>query len=623
MTPRSPSRNRFVSLRVKFLGVVLGAALAPLVVLGVWLTQSAERSGERLLRTRLDTAVNRISRDVGFRWVRERSALLTIAESPELRDALTKNDARFPKSIPASRGVADIFESDVQLAVVRDSLAQPRWTVVSSGDSLLLRPFQRGDTAVVEGAEGALPISFGIRARGSSTEIGTLEARLRGSAIFESGAANAVGVGAVLAVVDRSGGAPIVPIPFDPALLKTDRFVWTGEEWLAARNDLDEPPVSLVAAAPIAPFVSPFQQAARAGLIALAAVALGAFLLTWFSTTRLTRSLERLASSADAISRGDLDQRVEPVGRDEVSQVAEAFNAMTQNLRETLRRLSQHEAVAAVGELASTIAHEIRNPMSVIRLRLQHAEEQVDAGSPLAQSVSRALQEVERVERTVAGTLRIAQSGRIELGPIDLHVAIDAARRTAAPEFAKHGVTLDPLANGRAPLRMLGNTAAMEQVLVNLLVNAAQAAEPGGHARLEIENTANRHVITVSDSGRGFEADGARPSVRAVLLDQGRRNRSGSHHREANRERARRRGHDRECARLGNARPCHAAKVERCVTAHRADGRGVTTHCESRASMIEARSRVGVVVASRYHGCPLWAERMQGERRVLTAVIPR
>ena len=506
MTPRSPSTNRFVSLRVKFLGVVLGAALAPLVVLGVWLTQSAERSGERLLRTRLDTAVNRISRDVGFRWVRERSALLTIAESPELRDALTKNDARFPRSVPASHGVTDIVESDVQLAVVRDSLAQPRWTVVSSGDSLVLRPFQPGDTAVVEGAEGALPISFGIRARGSSAEIGTLDARLRGSAIFESGAANAIGVGAVLAVVDRNGGAPIVPIPFDPALLETNRFVWTGEEWLAARSDLDEPPVSLVAAAPLAPFVLPFQQAARAGLITLAAVALGAFLLTWFSTTRLTRSLERLASSADAISRGDLDQRVEPVGQDEVSQVAEAFNAMTQNLRETLRRLSQHEAVAAVGELASTIAHEIRNPMSVIRLRLQHAEEQVEAGSPLAQSVSRALQEVERVERTVAGTLRIAQSGRIELGPIDLHSAIGAARRAVAPEFAKLGVTLDPLANGRAPLRMLGNTAAMEQVLVNLLVNAAQAAEPGGHARLEIESTMSHHVLTVSDSGRGFEA---------------------------------------------------------------------------------------------------------------------
>jgi two-component system sensor histidine kinase HydH len=123
----------------------------------------------------------------------------------------------------------------------------------------------------------------------------------------------------------------------------------------------------------------------------------------------------------------------------------------------------------------------------------------------LAQSVSRALQEVERVERTVAGTLRIAQSGRIELAPIDLHSAIGAARRTAAPEFAKRGVTLHPSVKGLAPLRILGNTAAMEQVLVNLLVNAAQAAEPGGHARLEIETTANRHLITVSDSGRGFE----------------------------------------------------------------------------------------------------------------------
>src|SRR5262249_15475621 len=155
MAQRAPTGGSFVSLRVKFLGIVLGAALAPLVLLGVWLTRSAERSGERLLHTRLDTALSRISRDVGFRWVRERSALLTVAESPELRRALTEPSNRRQNDvfISAPSRVANMMGSDVQTAVVRDRTARPRWTVVSRGDSLFLRPFQPGDSAAAESAD--------------------------------------------------------------------------------------------------------------------------------------------------------------------------------------------------------------------------------------------------------------------------------------------------------------------------------------------------------------------------------------------------------------------------------------------------------------------------------------
>ena len=509
MIPRGGRRRSFLSLRVKFLGIALGIALGPLVLLGVWQTRGAARSGEQLLHSRLDTALTRISRDVGSRWVRERSALLTIAESPEVHRALTRGGTRSPDSIVVrvSRGAAGIVRSDVQLAVLRDSARRPRWTVASRGDSLILRPLSAVDAAAIAAIDdGGLTISFPVSDGEARDDIGTLEAQLRGTAIIEDGAMNAAGVGAVLAVIARATGASLVPLPFDPGRLATDHFSWTGEEWLAERVELDEPPITLVAAAPIRPFVAPFAQAARAGSWTLATVALAALVLTIVLTGRLTRSLERLASAADAVSRGDLDQHVASAGDDELGRVADAFNAMTENLRETLRRLAQQEAIGAVGELAASIAHEVRNPMSVIRLRLQHAQEQVEAGSPVAQSVSRALQEVDRVERTVAGTLRIAQSGRMELEPMDLRAPIEAAHRTAATEFVKRGAALAPVADGSVPLRVLGNAAAIEQALINVLVNSAQALEPGGRASLEIALTPTHIALTVRDAGRGLDA---------------------------------------------------------------------------------------------------------------------
>jgi signal transduction histidine kinase len=342
-------------------------------------------------------------------------------------------------------------------------------------------------------------------APGSSRLVGTVEALLRGSALVDRAAANAAGAGTVLAAVDRASGASLVPVPFDPTLLAAERFVWTGEDWIAVKRELDEPPITLVAAAPIAPFIAPFQQAARAGSLTLTAVTITAFLLTLFLTGRLTQSLERLAAAADAVSRGDLDRRVDASEGDEVGRVAHAFNTMTESLRQTLLRLSQREAVAAVGELASTLAHEVRNPLSAIRLHLQHAEEQLGDRNPVAQSVSRALHDVGRLERTVAGTLRIAQSGRMELAPVDLQPAIEAARRTAASEFIARGAVLEPLREPLGPMRLRGNAAGLEQAFTNLLVNAAQAVEPGGHVGLEIATSSTGYTVTVWDTGRGLE----------------------------------------------------------------------------------------------------------------------
>jgi signal transduction histidine kinase len=466
------SDKRTVSLRTKFLLIVLAGAVIPLGLIGMWLTRSAARSGEALLRGRLSGALDRGVQEIGARWVRQRSDLLTLVEAPA---------AARPQSF------AELGPGAV-VAVFRDAADTERWTL---GDA-------NG------GSDPLVPVTVDVYAPGTGQRLGTLEVRVRAGALLEVEPASVGLAGAVLAAFDRSSGGSLLPLPFDPALLGHDRFRWGGDDWLALRRLLDEPPLELVAAAPLTPFTQPFEDAARASTAVVAAVAFICIGLAVLLTTRMTRSLERLAAAAEAVSRGNLERQVDASSADEVGRVAKAFNAMIESLRRTLAELAQRQSLAAVGEFASALAHEIRNPLTAIRVDLQRVEESLPADSAFRDLQRRALGEVDRLDRAVNGALRIARSGRITRVPLDLRVPLQAAMEAARPEFGRRAATLEPLPADPASVSVRGDAAALEQVFLNLLLNAAQALDAGGRAGIAIRSEAGRVVITVRDDGRGI-----------------------------------------------------------------------------------------------------------------------
>jgi signal transduction histidine kinase len=235
------------------------------------------------------------------------------------------------------------------------------------------------------------------------------------------------------------------------------------------------------------------------GAVAALSVALATLL-----TGRLTRTLARLAGVADAVSRGDLDQRVVTTSADEVGRVANAFNAMTESLKRTLAELAQRQSLAAVGEFASALAHEIRNPLTAIRVDLQRVEEALPPDAALRAVQARALREVERLDRAVGGALRIARSGRVVLEPLNLRAPLLAAAEAAAPAFAERGARLEPIPGEPAEVPVRGDAAAIEQVFLNLFLNAAQALEAGGRAWAEVRRDREHVTVTLTDEGAGI-----------------------------------------------------------------------------------------------------------------------
>jgi len=354
-----------VSLRSRIFLIVLVGAVLPLALLGLWLTGTAERSGEALLRERLETSLGEVAQDVGLNWLTVRGGILQIAELPEVQAGL-RGSASLDEvaSLPSASSSDDGLREDTSASSALQTLfadlqgSVEGIRILDAGGEVRWRAPAGIVAANAGGLSGTrpLPIQLGIFDLGSGRRLGTLDIDLRLSSLL-SGSATWGGVaGSLLAAFEPGTGASLLPLSIDPVLLAQHQFQWRNESWLSVRRQFQDPMLELVLAAPVAPFADPFRENARRNLWILAVVTMFVLGLATLLTRRTTRALARLADAAEAVAQGDLHREVDSSGRDEVGRVGRAFNAMTESLRRTLQELSQRRALAAVGEFASPSA---------------------------------------------------------------------------------------------------------------------------------------------------------------------------------------------------------------------------------------------------------------------------
>jgi signal transduction histidine kinase len=158
------------------------------------------------------------------------------------------------------------------------------------------------------------------------------------------------------------------------------------------------------------------------------------------------------------------------------SQASLAFEnaALYRAQRERLDRLHRAERLAAVGQLAAGVAHEIRNPLTAIRSTMQYLLRGLDPGEPKHQLVEELLSEVDRINSTVGGLLSLSRSGELRKTEIDLLEPLGKAVQLVTARAAEQGVGIESDL-GMHPLRVLGDAGQLKQVFLNLLLNALQS----------------------------------------------------------------------------------------------------------------------------------------------------
>lgn len=247
-----------------------------------------------------------------------------------------------------------------------------------------------------------------------------------------------------------------------------------------------------------------------------------ATLLSFAVARTVTRPLAAITRvMRDVATTGDLTQKIassgDPRWQDEDTRLlATTFNTLTESVARTQREMSQKERLSSLGRLSTVIAHEVRNPLMIIKssLRaLRHASADPEA---IREAVADIDHEVVRLNRLVNEVLDFARPIRFELAPIDVNLL---CRESAAAAQATPGV---PVRLELAPTvpALTSDAERLRVALVNLIVNARQAAEtkdgePAGVGAmteppgvcLATRVTAGRVAITITDPGRGIEPD--------------------------------------------------------------------------------------------------------------------
>jgi signal transduction histidine kinase len=259
---------------------------------------------------------------------------------------------------------------------------------------------------------------------------------------------------------------------------------------------------------PLSDALDPVYQMQRRWLFVLAAVLMIALAVAAIVADRMIRPLREVTRATAEISRYGVPAGPVPVSsRDEIGELATAFNAMAANLDRAQEDLMAAAKFAFVGEVAAEIAHEVRTPLGVMRASAQLLARSLDPASQERELVAMMIAEADRLERVVAGLLELARPHEPRIEKTQLaEVLARAAELVQAPANAKGIALRCELAPGY-PL-VFCDPDQIYQVALNLLMNAMQSLDRGGTVVVRtLPFATGRLGFEVSDDGPGIPAD--------------------------------------------------------------------------------------------------------------------
>ena len=222
----------------------------------------------------------------------------------------------------------------------------------------------------------------------------------------------------------------------------------------------------------------------------------------------MARPLQRLSELMSSVTTENLVVELPPSRPDEIGQLRDSFEQMLERLHRSeaereriIIQLIQSEKLASIGKITAGVAHEINNPLGAINTCIYNIEQQGGAGGRNLEMIK---QGTERIRRIVSQLNDFSRAGSLDLKPIDSSRFFSESAEFARVALSKHAVRLTAQDNCLTPRTLSLDKGKMQQVILNLLINASDASQPGGTVLFSAHCTGQCYHLQVTDHGCGI-----------------------------------------------------------------------------------------------------------------------
>jgi signal transduction histidine kinase len=219
---------------------------------------------------------------------------------------------------------------------------------------------------------------------------------------------------------------------------------------------------------------------------------------------RLSRPILELQRQLSRLVEGHFEPVALPARNDELRDLIGSVNRLGDQLDESHRAIKRAERLGLLGQLSGGLAHQLRNSVAGARLAVQLHERH--CGDADRDSLAVALRQLTLTESYLKRFLTVGQPSAARRAPLDVRRAVEEVAALLRPACDHHQVELQLDVGPPAQLVLSADADQLRQLLMNLVLNAIEAAGAGGFARVEVADCDAGTVLRVADSGSGIDA---------------------------------------------------------------------------------------------------------------------
>ncbi len=238
------------------------------------------------------------------------------------------------------------------------------------------------------------------------------------------------------------------------------------------------------------------------------------FGLAFFFLRHYTSSVATLIGATRRLKEGNLDYRIDNDLRDEFQELAASFNEMADSIKDNCEKMQQAERLAVAGEISAGLAHEVKNPLAGIKVSIDVLRNELPLAQEDKEIFLRIINEINRIELLLKELLSYARPSPPQTISLDVGNVLDTTIKNAQYSLKKPTGNDQPIKNidfvrEFAPdlPRVVADPAQLQQVFLNLLINAIDGIGESGTITIRTEALAGFVQIVISDTGTGINPE--------------------------------------------------------------------------------------------------------------------